>query len=431
MPSASDGPPTRWPASRRARGDPRLCGHRDDRAHGARRHRCRRGRRRAVAAGRVVFAGPDRVTSVTVTPSDTRYARAVGVPEDPAGPAWDHETGASTGPDRRPRHRHLASQNGALTHPDLDDAARYTPRHRLRQRRRDARGRHGHGTHTAGTAAAESNNAVGVAGMNWVSHVYVCRIFDDFGQRFGVRLPGRRRGGRRLRRRAQPQGGHQPQRRLVQRQPGPLRRLRLRERPRHGALRRHRQRGRHAAHPRRSTRPTSLASSPWVRRTSADAVASFSNVGPAVSVVGPGRRHPVHVPDLRRQRRHRARLRVVGRHLDGHPARHRPGLAGLEPGPAADQRAGPRRRREHRGQARGGRLRQLLGPWPGRRGRRRRQGGLAATPCPAQPGLPRRARRERPSCARSASTSRASTARRSRCPCCRVRRSRCTTTPGR
>jgi len=39
----------------------------------------------------------------------------------------------------------------------------------------------GHGTQVAGTVAAVGNNAVGVAGLNWVSQVMVLRIMDAFG----------------------------------------------------------------------------------------------------------------------------------------------------------------------------------------------------------------------------------------------------------
>src|SRR6478752_2745183 len=42
--------------------------------------------------GDVVFAGPDRVTSVTVTPSDSRYAEQWGFPKIKADQAWDHQT---------------------------------------------------------------------------------------------------------------------------------------------------------------------------------------------------------------------------------------------------------------------------------------------------------------------------------------------------
>jgi subtilisin family serine protease len=128
----------------------------------------------------VVHAAPDRVTSVTVTPSDTRYGEQWAFPKISAEPAWDVETGQNgiliavldTG---------ISWQNGALTHPDLDDSTRYLLGTDFVSDDAIPQDGFGHGTHVAGTAAAESNNAQGVAGMNWVSQVYVCKVFDDFG----------------------------------------------------------------------------------------------------------------------------------------------------------------------------------------------------------------------------------------------------------
>ena len=128
----------------------------------------------------VLSAAPDRVTSVTVTPSDTRYGEQWAFPKVAAEPAWDRETGANTvliavldtG---------ISLQNGVLTHPDLDDPARYLLGTDFVSDDAVPEDGFGHGTHVAGTAGAESNNAQGVAGMNWVSQVYVCRIFDNLG----------------------------------------------------------------------------------------------------------------------------------------------------------------------------------------------------------------------------------------------------------
>ena len=189
--------------------------------------------------------------------------------------------------------------------------------------------------------------------MNWVSPVYVCRVFDaagngseadfeaaveeivDYAVAHSLRAVINLSAG------------------WCHRQPGAARRLRLRARPRDGALRRDRQRGRRAADP--AIHSADFAGVIAVGATdSADAVASFSNVGPAVSVVAPGvgilSTFPTY--DVTGDTVHDYvswdGTSMATPHVTGL------GLAGLEPGPAADQRAGPRRRVQHRGQARRG-----------------------------------------------------------------------------
>ena len=128
----------------------------------------------------VVYAGPDRVTSVTATPNDTRYTEQWGFPMIKADQAWDHQTGQpgiligdiDTG---------ISIAAGSLSHPDLDDTSRYILGTDFVSDDATPEDAHGHGTHTAGTAAAESDNTTGVAGMNWGSPVYVCRVFDATG----------------------------------------------------------------------------------------------------------------------------------------------------------------------------------------------------------------------------------------------------------
>jgi subtilisin family serine protease len=121
----------------------------------------------------VEWAEPDVVDSAAIVPSDTRFAEQWGLTKMNAPGAWDVETGAPTVVIGVIDSGISMSAAGALDHPDLD-SSRYilgtdfvdggTPRDL-----------NGHGTHVAGIAAAESNNAEGVAGANWGSRVYVCR----------------------------------------------------------------------------------------------------------------------------------------------------------------------------------------------------------------------------------------------------------------
>jgi subtilisin family serine protease len=130
----------------------------------------------------IAYAEPDFVGEIAIVPSDVRYGDQWGPPLIRADEAWDLETGASnviigivdTG---------ISITNSALDHPDLHDSSRYLlgtnyisggePRDDM-----------GHGTHVAGIAAAKSNNAIGIAGINWLSQAYICKVFDSFG--FGV-----------------------------------------------------------------------------------------------------------------------------------------------------------------------------------------------------------------------------------------------------
>ncbi|MFN8192726.1 MAG: S8 family serine peptidase [Nocardioidaceae bacterium] len=135
---------------------------------------------RIAALPGVEYACPDRVTSISATPSDTRYSEQWGFPKIHADAAWDTETGDTdvllavldTG---------ISWASGALTHPDLDDTGRYLLGTDFIGDDTVPEDGFGHGTHVAGTCAAESNNAQGVSGMNWVSQVYVCKVFDDSG----------------------------------------------------------------------------------------------------------------------------------------------------------------------------------------------------------------------------------------------------------
>ncbi len=128
----------------------------------------------------VIYAEPDQIGTVSVAPNDTRYAEQWALAKIQAEAAWNLETGKSdvlvaildTG---------LSYEGGSLTHPDLNDTSRYILGTDFVNDDAVPQDGHGHGTHVAGTAAAETDNSSGIAGLNWISQVYVCKVFDDFG----------------------------------------------------------------------------------------------------------------------------------------------------------------------------------------------------------------------------------------------------------
>ncbi|MCE5333381.1 MAG: S8 family serine peptidase [Desulfobacteraceae bacterium] len=129
----------------------------------------------------VRYAEPDIVGEICVTPNDPRFSDQWGPEKIDAEGAWDLETGGAgiligvidTG---------IATDAGGTpNHADLDDTARYILGTDFVGDDALPRDDHGHGTHVAGIAAAETDNSSGIAGMNWGSPVYICKVFDSSG----------------------------------------------------------------------------------------------------------------------------------------------------------------------------------------------------------------------------------------------------------
>lgn len=128
----------------------------------------------------VEWAEPDVVDRAQLIPSDPRFPQQWGPSKVGLPGAWDLTTGSSNVVIGIIDSGISMAALGTLNHPDLDDATRFvlgtdfvdggTPRDL-----------NGHGTHVAGIAAAEGNNATGVSGANWGSRVYVCRTLDAGG----------------------------------------------------------------------------------------------------------------------------------------------------------------------------------------------------------------------------------------------------------
>jgi hypothetical protein len=135
---------------------------------------------RVAQLERVEYAEPDVVDSVALVPSDTRYVDQWALPKVNAPAAWDVETGSPSVLIGIIDSGISMAATGGLDHPDLDDASRYIMGTDFVDGG-DPRDLHGHGTHVAGIAGAESNNGQGVSGMDWGTPVYVCRTIPATG----------------------------------------------------------------------------------------------------------------------------------------------------------------------------------------------------------------------------------------------------------
>lgn len=126
------------------------------------------------------YVEPDVVDTAQLVPNDTRYGEQWSHQTIGSEGAWDLQTGAASVLIGIIDSGISTTAGGALDHPDLDTPGRFV----LGTDFVDGgapRDLNGHGTHVTGIAAAESNNNQGVAGMNWASPVYVCRTLDTSG----------------------------------------------------------------------------------------------------------------------------------------------------------------------------------------------------------------------------------------------------------
>ncbi len=109
-------------------------------------------------------------------PNDPDYLRQWALPYIHAESAWKTWQGDLRSVTLAILDTGIAMESGKPSHPDLS-AGRFTcgvDAVNKHQPRDD----HGHGTHVAGIAAAERNNAVGIAGI-WPGEVYVAKVLDS------------------------------------------------------------------------------------------------------------------------------------------------------------------------------------------------------------------------------------------------------------
>lgn len=124
------------------------------------------------ANGKVSFAEPNYLAQAVVSPDDPWFANQWGLKKIEAPAAWDVTQGSysikiailDTGVD--------------LSHPDLSSKIVVNHNFTTSTTANDV---HGHGTHVAGIAAADTGNSIGVAGLGYASSIMNVKVLGDDG----------------------------------------------------------------------------------------------------------------------------------------------------------------------------------------------------------------------------------------------------------
>jgi type VII secretion-associated serine protease mycosin len=123
----------------------------------------------------VAYAGPNRIYQALRTPNDEQYTAGQqwGLTQIKAEQAWDITTGSES------IIIAVLDTGTATDHPDL---GKFVPGYDFVNNDSDPYDDHGHGTYTAGIAAAQSNNGVGIAGVAWGARIMPIKVLSARGQ---------------------------------------------------------------------------------------------------------------------------------------------------------------------------------------------------------------------------------------------------------
>jgi thermitase len=115
---------------------------------------------------------PDYLLYAHMTPGDPQYGQEWGLPRIGAPAAWDRVAGGSGV-------RVAVLDTGVANHPDL--SGRVILAQDFTGSPYGSADRHGHGTHVAGTIAANANNGIGVVGVAYGANLLVGKVLGDGG----------------------------------------------------------------------------------------------------------------------------------------------------------------------------------------------------------------------------------------------------------
>jgi thermitase len=128
---------------------------------------------KAKADKRFTLVEPNLVLTTQATPTDPSYSQQYGFGRISAPTAWDTTTGSSSVVIA------VVDTGVQRSHPDLD--AKIVAGYDYVSNDTAPDDGNGHGTHVAGTAAAETQNATGGAGTCWGCKVMPVRVLDNNG----------------------------------------------------------------------------------------------------------------------------------------------------------------------------------------------------------------------------------------------------------
>jgi subtilisin family serine protease len=122
-------------------------------------------------SGHFIFVEPEGVGQGTQIPNDASFAAQWHLNRIDAPNAWLSTTGAAQSPIA------IIDSGVDATHPDL--SSKVIPGWSFLSNNSDTRDVLGHGTKTAGVAAAAANNSIGVAGVSWLNPIMPLVVLDS------------------------------------------------------------------------------------------------------------------------------------------------------------------------------------------------------------------------------------------------------------
>jgi len=122
----------------------------------------------------VEYAEPNYIAYISRTPNDPNWSSQWGMTKIEAPAAWDITTGSDSVTIA------IVDTGVDLLHPDLN--GKLVSGWDFVNGDNDPQDDHGHGTHVAGIAAAETNNDTGVAGLSWGAKIMPVKVMDGSGE---------------------------------------------------------------------------------------------------------------------------------------------------------------------------------------------------------------------------------------------------------